>query len=134
LDHLTMSTLVRKQNTTTDGFGRIEVMSGIGRRRWTDDQKAAIVAETLEPGARVCEVALRHKVAQSKVFAWRKEARERGSTMAALTPVVWTGMVRSERAMIEVEVDGIKLRIPSGAAAHTIQAVLAGLGALTRRR
>ena len=38
------------------GFRRIEVLTGPGRRRrWSAEEKARIVADTLEPGARVSE-------------------------------------------------------------------------------
>jgi hypothetical protein len=40
------------------GYRRVEVLTGPGRRRsWSDDEKARIVAETAEPGAKVTEVA-----------------------------------------------------------------------------
>jgi transposase len=45
------------------------------RRRWSKDEKARIVEETLIPGAVVCEVARRHGVAQSLIFTWRRQAR-----------------------------------------------------------
>lgn len=45
------------------------------RRRWSYEEKARIVAETLVPGAVVCEVARRNSVSQSLVFAWRRQAR-----------------------------------------------------------
>ena len=45
------------------------------RRRWSKEEKARIVEETLIPGAVVCEVARRHGVAQSLVFTWRRQAR-----------------------------------------------------------
>jgi transposase len=45
------------------------------RRRWSKDEKARIVEETLAPGAVVSEVARRHGVAQSLLFTWRRQAR-----------------------------------------------------------
>jgi len=47
-----------------DGFaGRLEVIEGpSGRRSWPDEVKARIVRESLEPGARVSQVARRHRM------------------------------------------------------------------------
>jgi transposase len=45
------------------------------RRRWSRDEKARIVEETLAPGAVASEVARRHGVAQSLLFTWRRLAR-----------------------------------------------------------
>ena len=57
---------------------RIEVITGAcGRRRWTIDDKARIIEETLEPGASVSVVARRHGLTPQQVFAWRREARQR---------------------------------------------------------
>jgi transposase len=62
-------------------YRRVEVLTGPGRRRrWSDDQKARIVAETLEPGARVAEVARRWQICSQQVFSWRRAAR-RGVTV-----------------------------------------------------
>src|SRR6476620_1211335 len=50
-------------------FRRVEVLTGPGRRRrWSADEKARIVAETLLPGARVPEVAGRWKDCSQQVF------------------------------------------------------------------
>jgi len=55
---------------------RVEVLEGAERRRrWSSDEKARIVAETLQPGVKVTTVARRNKVASSLVFTWRRLAR-----------------------------------------------------------
>ena len=43
-------------------------------QRWTAQQKAQIVSETLQPGAKVCDVAERHGANASRVSTWRTQA------------------------------------------------------------
>ena len=45
------------------------------RRRWSEDEKAAIVAEILVPGVSVRDVMDRHELASSLIYTWRKQAR-----------------------------------------------------------
>jgi transposase len=59
---------------------RVEVLGAERRRRWSSDEKARLVAETLAPGARVSEVARRNEVAPSLLFTWRRQARVRRPT------------------------------------------------------
>jgi hypothetical protein len=50
-------------NLPIDGhsFRRVEVLTGTPRRRrWSDAEKAAIVVESLAPGAKSSEIALRY--------------------------------------------------------------------------
>jgi len=55
---------------------RLEVVTGVGgRRRWSPDDKARIVEETLAPGATVSEVARRHDIRPQQLFGWRREMR-----------------------------------------------------------
>ena len=54
---------------------RIEVYAGAGRRRWPDELKAQIVAESFERGAVVAEVARRHGCRAQQVHGWRRLAR-----------------------------------------------------------
>ena len=66
------------------GFRRVEVLTGPGRRRrWSAEEKARIVAETLEPGVRVADVARRWQLCPQQVFGWRREARHDGSVACA---------------------------------------------------
>ena len=68
---------MRPHGTTTgtsdDGFRRIEVITGVGRRRrWTDEEKAWIVAESLDPASTVSAVARRYGLHPSQLFVWRQ--------------------------------------------------------------
>ena len=57
------------------------------RRRWSPDDKARIVEETLAPGAKVTEVARRNGVAASVVFTWRRQARTAERVGPCFAPV-----------------------------------------------
>jgi len=57
-------------------LGRVEVRTGVGRRRrWTEEQKGRIVAESYRAGAVVSEVARRYEISPQHLFGWRKAAR-----------------------------------------------------------
>ena len=56
-------------------MSRIEIFRGQARRRWSDEEKRRLVAETLVPGATVQSVAQRHGVNTSQLFTWRKRFR-----------------------------------------------------------
>ena len=56
---------------------RIEILDGpTGRRRWPDDLKARIVAESFQPGARVCDVAAKYGLIARHLSGWRGQARK----------------------------------------------------------
>jgi transposase len=46
------------------------------RRRWTAEEKARILADSFQPGAKVSEVALRHGVNRGLLWPWRPQARK----------------------------------------------------------
>lgn len=57
-------------------YRRIELITGVARRRrWTVEEKAEILAESFQPGARVSEVALRYGVNRGLLWAWRRQVR-----------------------------------------------------------
>ena len=100
--------------------GRVEIRSGVGRRRrWNNADKGRIVAESFAPGAVVSEVARRHDISPQHLFAWRKAAR-RGQLalpaddaavfvpvmMAAQKPVATTPSITIETAGIVVQGSG----------------------------
>jgi transposase len=45
------------------------------RRRWSEETKAAIVAESFDEGAVVAQVARRHGLRPQQLFDWRRELR-----------------------------------------------------------
>jgi transposase len=58
-----------------DRYRRIEVITGtVRRRRWTIDEKAAIVAQSTRPGVNVAEVARRFGVNRGLLQTWRRKA------------------------------------------------------------
>lgn len=119
---------------------RIEVITGGGRRRWTMDEKARIVTETLNPGAVVSVIARRHGLTPQQLFAWRREARKRTAPSAELLPSFVPAVVdlaapliatRSQKRVaapaIELEIAGVTVRVGHDARASTVAAVIRAL-------
>lgn len=61
-----------------EGFdGRFEVVERPrGNRRWPNDVKARIVAESFQPGVRVVDVARGYQIIPHQLSDWRRQARE----------------------------------------------------------
>lgn len=57
----------------TGKIEQVEVITSVQRRRrWSAEEKAAIVQETYAPGMSVSLVARRHGIAPNQVFTWRR--------------------------------------------------------------
>jgi transposase len=136
-----------EHSAVTGPVRRFEVFTGTGRRRtWSAADKARIIAESLTGEESVCAVARRHSLSPQQLFGWRRQAREAGESTAPKVPqfvaaVVETpvpaprrkrGRLRSLRrdegvGIIEVEIDGVTVRVGRGAEAKTVAAVLRAL-------
>ena len=63
----------------SDTFSRMEIITGVARRRrFTTEQKLAVVPETMQPGLSISYVARRHGLSPSLVFRWRRLMTEGG--------------------------------------------------------
>ena len=140
-----------EHNAIVEPVRRLEVFTGAGRRRtWRDEDKARIVAEIATSGDSVCAVARRHGLSPQQLFGWRRQFREcrAGPSEAdglqfvpAVVEVASSApTVRRQRktapckaepgaGTIEVEVDGVMIRVGRGADAETLMAVLRALKA-----
>src|SRR5215213_10802653 len=69
-----MRTHSHTTSTNADSFRRVEVITGVGRRRrWTVEEKARIVAESLNPATTSSAVARRYGLHASQLFVWRQQ-------------------------------------------------------------
>ena len=130
---------------------RIEIINGIGgRRRWSVDDKAGIVEETLAAGAVVSEIARRHGLTPQQLFGWRRAARRSSAVgedgggprfvPAVLEPPMPkpVGKQRKPRragrsggasGIIEMLIGDVTVRVGRGAEAKTVAAVIHALKA-----
>jgi transposase len=116
-------------------MARVEVITGPERRRrWSEDEKRAIVAESLAPGASVSEVARRADVCAGQIYRWRQEFRTVADGFAQVlvappeaAPEAADSAAGGEPA-IEVEFAGkVRVRIPGSVPADFAAAVVKAL-------
>ena len=111
-------------NLPIDGqsFRRVEILTGTPRRRrWSSAEKSAIVAESLAPGARTSEIALRHGLHRNQLYEWRRQFRSgeiaaAGPVVSDFVPVVADNQGGWGAAAIEIEIEigGATLRVGAG--------------------
>jgi transposase len=121
-------------------FGRVEIPTGTPRRRrWSAEEKARIVAESLAPGAVARTVALRHGVHPNQLYGWRRELGWIGGTAEPGLVCGFVPVMVAEEApgrgggvaagVVEIEVSGAVLRAVPGVAMDFLSAVLRAMRA-----
>ena len=104
------------------------------RRRWSWEEKAQIVAESLAPGAVASAIARRYGLHRNQLYAWRKELRVVGNGAAApldFVPVVMAEEHDASRVVaIEIELSGTRVRVSPGVDPTLLADVLRTLKAL----
>jgi transposase len=136
-------------------YRRIELITGgARRRRWTAEEKAGILAESFQPGAKVSDVARRHGVNRGLLWTWRHQARKRGMVAeqafvpvriveeASAPPTSATAKRRQECSIggrpesvragpatgsIDIEIGGARVRISGAVDAAALRQVLTHL-------
>jgi transposase len=69
-------------------YRRIELITGARRRRrWTAEEKAALVVESLQPGINILALARRHGVNRGLLQTWRRAASEGRESAVTFIPL-----------------------------------------------
>jgi len=131
------------EHSTEFLIGQEVVLDAKGRRRWPDEVKARIVAETLEPGATVNAVARRYDLRPNHLSEWRRLAREGRLVLPAVSAVSERGadfapvVVRDDRqpdrgqgcGPVELIAGGITVRLQASTPPGRIAALVHALNA-----
>jgi transposase len=115
-------------------FRRIEVITGVERRRrWSEQDKARIVAESLKPGVIVAEVARRYGMHRNQLYGWRsafgvqpaktgQTCKAQGFVPVTVVPETPEGSVSG--AVIEIVIGSVSVRLTGAIDAAALRQVL----------
>jgi transposase len=122
-------------------YRRIELITGTARRRrWTAEEKAALVTESLRPGINISDLARRCGVNAGLLQTWRRKARQEaavfipfqvegpgeGTDAAAAAPP--PSPVVPPPGLLEIESGGVRIRFSGPVDAAALRLVLTHLG------
>ncbi|RXH37993.1 hypothetical protein XH99_01575, partial [Bradyrhizobium nanningense] len=136
-----------------DAYRRVELITGERRRRrWTGEEKARIVAESFEEGANISEVARRNGVSRGLLTVWRRQVAAAVGKAPNFVPIqIGAGSDRGTAGehecisglqtspleiaappakvcgVVEIEVNGARIRVEPGVELATLSTVLAAL-------
>ncbi len=128
---------------TSGATRRLEVLTGPERRRHhSASEKAALVAETLQPGACTARIARRHGLHPQQLYTWRRQARRgelalHDEDMPMFAPVVAeaaprvtaAGLAATSGSGIVLELGDLRLSFGSDVPAARVAAIVAALRA-----
>lgn len=122
-------------------------VSAAGLRRWPDDLKAQIMAELLEPGVAVRDVADRYGLRANRISEWRRLAKAGKLALSAVSeppgsaPLMLcdkepaSSSLESTPALaassIEIMVGKVSIRSDAGTSASRIAEIVRAVGART---
>ncbi len=97
---------------------RGEVLGAERRRRWSDDEKLAIVSSVGVDRATVTQVAQRHEVTRQQIYAWRHELKKKGlwslDAGAIFLPVDLPALQETPREVEPAPPVTVELRLAGG--------------------
>jgi transposase len=120
---------------------RVEVLSGPERRRrYSDEEKAALVAETFRPGVCTADLARRHRLHPQQLYTWRRQARRgelalRDEDLPMFAPVIAEPVIAEaappsgDAHLLVLEFGEVRLRVGSAVPLERVAALVAVLRA-----
>jgi len=103
-------------------MGRIEILGAVERRRrWTAEEKVAILDEAFGVGGTVAAASDRHGVSRALIYYWRRQAREGG--------IAGVGMATANAASFVP----VRIETPTAQPEPTLPAALPGSSPVRRR-
>jgi len=105
-----------------------------GNRLWPEDLKGRIVRESLQPGARVCDVARRYGIQAQQLTEWRRLARKGRLALMVDEPADFVAIELNEPSTriqavskVEIAVGKIVVRLDGDTASTRIAEIVTAL-------
>ncbi len=123
----------------------MDIIIGEGRRRWSEEDKRAMVAEVMTSGKPVSQIARRYNINPSMLFSWRKRYRDAvdlpGPSMTFAPAMVVQDLVSepdNQKGQPAQDCPVVELDFESGArlriyASADVSVVKAAIEAMTRQ-